>query len=215
MGKSSRTVEKEIPEEIMQANREALLDASNVAQMGYIPKYGAQVAALTDAQKAAMNNTYGAAGSFGLAAPARNNFGMPEVVNTGGIDGYATSPIFDAAMAEFQGARPAQYDYLNSFFIDPVTGEVGSRGMGVDQSYYNMMMEKLQKEAEGSTKKKKKKKDKGGTSTTSSNFTGDEHTAGWFREFGDNTYGSHEDHDANFSYSFNNPMSGIMDYFKK
>ena len=28
---------------------------------------------------------------------------------------------------ELQAARPGQYDYINSFSIDPVTGELGSR----------------------------------------------------------------------------------------
>ena len=45
----------------------------------------------------------------------------------GGVTGYSSKPIMDANIEALQAQNPAQYDYLTSFTIDPVTGEQGSR----------------------------------------------------------------------------------------
>ena len=45
----------------------------------------------------------------------------------GGVTGYSSKPIMDANIDALKAQNPAQYDYLTSFAINPVTGEQGSR----------------------------------------------------------------------------------------
>lgn len=96
--------------------------------MGYVPYYGPDVAALTPMQEAAMQNVAGAAGAFGLATPTGAGVtGMPTATEyAGGIRGYSSAPMFEQAQAELARRRPAQKSYLDSFFIDPVTGQYGA-----------------------------------------------------------------------------------------
>ena len=124
----STTSSVEIPEYIERAAQENLNRAQAIAQMGYVPYYGPDVAAFTPMQEAAMQNVASAAGAFGLATPTGASVtGMP-VAQTfeGGIRGYSSAPLFEQAQAELARRRPAQKSYIDSFFIDPVTGTYGA-----------------------------------------------------------------------------------------
>lgn len=124
----STTSSVEIPEYIERAAQENLNRAQAIAQMGYVPYYGPDVAAFTPMQEAAMQNVASAAGAFGLAAPTGASVtGMPAAQTfEGGIRGYSSAPLFEQAQAELARRRPAQKSYIDSFFIDPITGTYGA-----------------------------------------------------------------------------------------
>ena len=124
----TQTSSVEIPEYIERAAQRNLNRAEQIAQMGYVPYYGPDVAALTPMQEAAMQNVAGAAGAFGLATPTGAGItGMPAATEyAGGIRGYSSAPMFEQAQAELGRQRPAQKSYLDSFFIDPFTGAYGA-----------------------------------------------------------------------------------------
>jgi len=50
--------------------------------------------------------------------------GMPAPTQyAGGVRGYSAAPMYEQAVSELAAQRPAQAEYLQSFFIDPMTGE--------------------------------------------------------------------------------------------
>ena len=98
---------------------------TDASQVGNVVYRGPDVAAFNPMQNAAFQNTQQAAGAFGMNTGAGNY--MPQAVEAGGAMGYSSAPVYDQAMQNFQEAAPAQADYIASFGIDPVTGQVGSR----------------------------------------------------------------------------------------
>ena len=124
----SQTTSVEIPEYIQDAAKRNLSKAEKISQLGYVPYYGPDVAAFSPLQEAAMTNVGGQAGAFGLATPAGGVMaGMPAAQEfAGGIRGYSSAPMFEQAQAELAARRPAQKSYIDSFFIDPYTGQYGS-----------------------------------------------------------------------------------------
>ena len=124
----TQTSTVEIPEYIEKAAQRNLNRAEQIAQMGYVPYYGPDVAAFTPMQEAAMRNVSSAAGAFGLdTTSGQDTYGMPAATEyAGGIRGYSSAPMFEQAQAELAARRPAQKSYLDSFFIDPVTGTYGA-----------------------------------------------------------------------------------------
>lgn len=124
----SQTSSVEIPEYIEAAAQRNLNKAERISQLGYVPYYGPDVAAFSPMQQAAMQNVAGAASAFGLAAPTGQDiYGMPAPTEyAGGIQGYSSAPMFEQAQAELAARRPAQKSYIDSFFIDPFTGQYGS-----------------------------------------------------------------------------------------
>ena len=124
----STTTSVEVPEYIQEAAKRNLTKAEKISQLGYVPYYGPDVAAFTPLQEAAFGNVAGQAGAFGLQTPAGGVMsGMPAAQEfAGGVRGYSSAPMFEGAIAELAAKRPAQKAYIDSFFIDPVTGQVGT-----------------------------------------------------------------------------------------
>ena len=124
----STTTSVEIPEYIQEAAKRNLTKAERISQLGYVPYYGPDVAAFTPLQEAAFGNVAGQAGAFGLTTPAGGAMsGMPAAQEfAGGVRGYSSAPMFEQAQAELAARRPAQKSYIDSFFIDPFSGEYGS-----------------------------------------------------------------------------------------
>lgn len=127
-----QTSEVTIPQYIEDAARRNLNKADDIAAMGYVPEYGPSVAAFTPMQEAAFRNTADAASAFGLGGgdmSARDLRGGMDAPTTyaGGVRGYSSAPMYEDMLAQLEANAPGQYDYLRSFFIDPVTGEMGSR----------------------------------------------------------------------------------------
>ena len=119
----SQTSQQSIPAWLQAPSERAIARGEDIANIGYVPQYGPTVAALRPMQTDAMQNASNAASAFGLQAPTDVMAGMPEAQTyAGGVQGYSANPIYNYMLEELQSNRPAQYDYLNSFFIDPVTG---------------------------------------------------------------------------------------------
>ena len=114
----------EIPEWLEKASRDAINRGERIGDIGYTPYMGPEVAAFNQAQEASFNNNAAMAADLGLQAPAGSS--MPAAQDFGGgVMGYGSSGLYDSNMARLREARPGQVDYIDSFFIDPVTGGVG------------------------------------------------------------------------------------------
>jgi len=129
-GGGSQTTSVEIPEYIEDAakfnlRQSGALGQPGIAQIGYVPYYGADVAAFTPTQEAAFQNVAGQAGAFGLTTPAGGAMaGMPTPQEfAGGVRGYSSAPLYEQSLGEFARRRPAQFNLIESLFINPVTGE--------------------------------------------------------------------------------------------
>lgn len=124
------TTSVEVPEYIERAAQRNLNKAEGISQLGYVPQYGPDVAAFTPNQQAAFQNTSDAANAFGMSTPTNQQdimggMGAPtEYAN--GVQGYSSQPMFQQSVDQFQAERPGQFNHMNSFFIDPFTGQAGS-----------------------------------------------------------------------------------------
>jgi hypothetical protein len=126
----STTTTVEVPEYIEEAAKFNLRQAGalgqpGIAQIGYVPYYGPDVAAFTPTQEAAFQNVASQAGAFGLTTPAGGSMaGMPTPQEfAGGIRGYSSAPMYEQSLGEFARRRPAQFNLIESLFINPVTGD--------------------------------------------------------------------------------------------
>jgi hypothetical protein len=127
----STTSSVTIPEYIEEAARRNLAKAEGISQIGYVPYFGPDVAAFTPFQQAGFQQTADVASAFGLGTPTTQADimgGMPEPTQfAGGVRGYSAAPLYQQAVDELAAQRPAQAQYIESFFIDPVTGQAGTR----------------------------------------------------------------------------------------
>lgn len=133
----SSTTEVKIPEYIEAAAQRNLNKAERISQLGYVPQYGPDVAAFTPMQQASFQNTANAANAFGMAAPTsqRDIMGGMDAPTTyaGGVSGYSSAPIYQQSIDALAAARPAQKSYIDSFFIDPTTGNYAYQPMDYTQ----------------------------------------------------------------------------------
>ena len=65
--------------------------------------------------------------SLGLDTVAAPN--MP-TTTVGGMNVYTSQPMQEDMQTAYMNRYPAQFDYLRSFYMDPVTGEFGERSYG-------------------------------------------------------------------------------------
>lgn len=140
----STTSSVQIPEYIEKAAQRNLNKAERISQLGYVPYYGPDVAAFTPMQQAAFQNTADTASAFGMTAPTSQQDimgGMPAPTQyAGGIQGYSSAPLYQQSVDELARQRPAQKSYIDSFFIDPYTGQYGSNvQVPVDYNQYSTM----------------------------------------------------------------------------
>mgnify|MGYP003639390301 CR=1 FL=1 len=120
----SNTSSTEIPAWLENAAIENINKGRAVSEIGYTPYYGPEVAAFSPMQQQSMQSTGNAASAFGLAPQGFDAMaGMPQAQTfAGGIQGYSSAPLYEESLAQLQQNRPAQYDAINSMFIDPFTG---------------------------------------------------------------------------------------------
>jgi hypothetical protein len=122
-GSTSKTTSQTKPEHIVQAEKEALAMANYLSQLGYMPRTGVQIAGLSDRTIDSMRGTNQALEAFGLpTSDPLSNVPMP-TYSESGIRGYTTTSGLDELLAEMQKNRPAQYNYFNDMFLDPVTSD--------------------------------------------------------------------------------------------
>lgn len=120
----TQTTEVKIPEWLEAAAKENLARGQAVANIGYTPYYGPDVAAMTPMQLAAIQGTSSAAGAFGLPGGGMTGMeGMPTPQTfAGGVQGYSSGGLYDQALSELQTRRPGQYNAITGMFVDPITG---------------------------------------------------------------------------------------------
>lgn len=107
-----------------EAARNFLLDqmlAQYNAGPANIPQYQAVAPA---AMYSGTNDLLSSLGLGTVAPPS-----MP-TTNVGGMEVYTSQPIQEQMETAYAEQYPGQYDYLRSFYMDPVTGELGSRSYG-------------------------------------------------------------------------------------
>jgi len=67
------------------------------------------------------------AGAFGMPTAGAQSYLPQAQTFEGGIQGYSARPMVEGMIDQFKAERPGQAEYRESFGLDPVTGEVGSR----------------------------------------------------------------------------------------
>jgi hypothetical protein len=108
-GGSSKT-EVKIPAWLQDAAQANMARADKIAQIGYTPYYGPDVAAFNPTQQAAFQNTNDASRAFGMAAPTDPMAGMPAPQTfANGVQGYSSQPMFQQALDAFAKDRPGQF----------------------------------------------------------------------------------------------------------
>ena len=114
----------EIPAWLENAAIENINKARDVSQIGYVPYYGPDVAAFSPMQQQSMQSTGNAASAFGLAPQGFDAMaGMPQAQTfAGGLQGYSSAPLYEQSLDKLFANAPAQYNAINSMFIDPFTG---------------------------------------------------------------------------------------------
>lgn len=118
-----QTTEVKIPKWLEEAGQRNLARADEIAQIGYVPYFGPDVAAFSPMQQAAFQNTGQAAQAFGMAAPADPMAGMPAPMTfAGGVQGYSSAPMYQQSLDALAAARPGQFAALQAPFINPITG---------------------------------------------------------------------------------------------
>jgi len=133
-GSSSQSVS--IPAYIENAAQSNLGLADKISNIGYTPYYGPDLAAFTPMQDAAFQNTQNAATAFGMESGAGQY--MPEATEfAGGVRGYSSAPTYEQSVENLAQLRPAQSQYMDTFFMNPQTGEAGSNAapMGNAESF--------------------------------------------------------------------------------
>lgn len=126
----SQSSSVEVPQYIEDAARRNLARAEQIGQTGHVQYRGPDVAAFTPMQQSAFQNTNNAASAFGMSTPEggiEGSLGEPTTY-ANGMQGYSSAPIYDQAMQNFAENSPGQKAYIDSFFIDPVTGAPRSNG---------------------------------------------------------------------------------------
>lgn len=119
-GKSKSEVK--IPAWLEAGARQNMARANELAQIGYVPYYGPDVAAFSPMQQAAMQNTNDAAAAFGMrGGDAMAGMPAPQTF-AGGVQGYSSAPMFQQSLDTLGAQRPGQFAALNAPFINPVTG---------------------------------------------------------------------------------------------
>jgi len=96
-------------------------------QATYIPGFGPTVASLTPSDNAVAQSTDMMADAFGLPTSGGQSYLPQEQVYDGGIRGYSSAPLEKQIVGQIQDAYPGFAEYTESFGMNPVSGEVGSR----------------------------------------------------------------------------------------
>jgi hypothetical protein len=136
MGGGSQTQSTSIPKWLEDAARENIATGNQVAGLGYVPYFGADVASFTPMQQASFQNTGQAANAFGLAGGGLTGMeGMPQPQQfAGGVSGYSSAPLFQETMAALEANNPAQFAAIQNMFNNPQTGAGGNQpGMQTQQ----------------------------------------------------------------------------------
>ena len=123
-GKQQQTTS--IPPWLEDAIRANMAQAQQVGQLGYVPYYGPDVAAMTPMQTAAGSGIGSAAAAFGMPGGDMTGMqGMPQPQTfAGGMRGYSSGPMFNQSLNQLRQQRPGQYGGIMGMFMNPRTGQM-------------------------------------------------------------------------------------------
>lgn len=121
-GGTSTTVQKtEIPKWIEEPTVRNIERAEQAAKIGYMPWTGLDVAAFNPTQLAAQQMNIDAAKAFGMLPSAYSGLtaaqGMPTATTSGGVSGYSSFPMYEAALAELARRSPQQVSQYKGLFV--------------------------------------------------------------------------------------------------
>ena len=115
----SQTQKTEIPKWIEEPATRNLARAEQAQQLGYMPYTGIDVAGFTPTQQAAQQMTFDTASAFNMMPQGYQGItpmtGMPQQQTIGGMTGFTSAPLYEAAVAEARRQQPesaAIYDTL-------------------------------------------------------------------------------------------------------
>lgn len=131
----SQTTAVEVPQALSDAARRNLARADKIAGIGYMPYFGADVAAMTPMQQAAMQGTNQMASAFGLPSVSDPMAGMPQSQDFGGMQAYSSAPMYEQSLQSLAQNRPEQYQAIESMF-NPTGGTSYGGGYGSGGSGY-------------------------------------------------------------------------------
>jgi hypothetical protein len=122
-GKGGGTTQvTEIPAWLRDPTIRNLERAETVQQMEYQPWTGIDVAAQSPMQQLANQQAVGAAQAFNMAPMDFDpNAGMPTAVTQGGITGYSSFPMFQAAKAAAEAADPRTAQIRDVLYGSPAS----------------------------------------------------------------------------------------------
>jgi hypothetical protein len=84
-----------------------LAKAKLAGEIGYMPYYGPEVAGLSPMQTQGMQRTQDALSAYGMAPQgSQYQSSLPEQTSMGGVSGYGSGNLFDAAVAELAVRNP-------------------------------------------------------------------------------------------------------------
>lgn len=164
-GSQTQTTEMTIPDYLQEPIKRNIARAEDIAQIGFVPYMGPEVAALTPMQEASMQSTGTAAEAYGLANALGNQVAPQPQTFAGGMQGYSSFPLYEQALSELQAARPGQYDAIMNQFIDPVSGASSSSGKGGAQSLVLNTPEPSGSSSSGNGGGSTRDRDRGGSSS--------------------------------------------------
>lgn len=130
-GSQETTTKMELPKWMEPYAKDALAQGTRVAEMGYVPYMGPDLAAFAPQQMAGMQQSADLASAFGMAAPQNVAASLPKPQTyAGGVQGYSSFPMYEGAQSELAKKYPGLAEYLSKFTIDPQSGQMPTGGFG-------------------------------------------------------------------------------------
>lgn len=118
----------DIPDWLEERTKQFIDRADKSANIGHVPYFGPDVAAMNPMEQQAARNSVSAAGAFGLGGGIDPLAGMPEAQTfAGGTRAYSAGPLFAEAVNEAQLRAPGTMNQYNELFADPAPNIEGSR----------------------------------------------------------------------------------------
>ena len=103
----SNTSAQSIPDWVQGPAQDNLAKAKLAGEIGYMPYYGPEVAGLSPMQTQGMQRTQDAMAAYGMAPQgSQYQSSLPEQTTMGGVSGYGSGNLFDAAVAELAMRNP-------------------------------------------------------------------------------------------------------------
>ena len=127
MAKGPRTVQEvNAPEYAETADQQKIGLGKALSAMGYNPYIGPDIAAASALQNASYQGTDMMAEAFGMPTTGGASYLPAPTTFANGVQGYSSAPLFNEARNNLKTYAPGKYNYLESFSVDPLTGELGS-----------------------------------------------------------------------------------------